>query len=238
MQKKEEFGLGISVGYGYDASLRIDYRVKRKRIKLYLDLNLLRNIAVLASSGEIAAMKYDNNKFNSLPGMLAFGGIQTKKPISLIFNLVGGYEKTLMLGSRFGLTPFIGGGASFVSLAGEAFSWFNPDVNKTVTYKYDPAAAIYSSYLFNGGVRANIFLSGNLSLVTSVGFSMPVIEGWGDIRFVNKDDESDVIYAIGGLKPSGNKITNQLLFETNKVIINPPKTANGLIYNLMLRYEF
>ena len=69
---------------------------------------------------------------------------------------------------------------------------------------------------------------------------MPIMETWNDVKVVNSDDEADFFYLLGsGAKfqtKSEDQVTNAEAW--GKVITNPPKAPSGLIYNIMLRYEF
>ena len=182
-------------------------------------------------------MEFNNEAFEDLLGL---GGLTIETPLPFIFNAALGVEKTLMAGSRLGLTPFIGGGLTGVMLAGDVFNY--PVGNdETLTYKYDSKESVlYSAFFANGGVRLNLFLSANLSLVSSVGYSMPIMETWNDVKVVNKDDETQFYYIIGN---NGDNQKKSEDLEINKdawsgVIKNAPKAPSGLIYNIMLRYEF
>ena len=195
MQNKEDVGIGISVGYGNDAFVRLDYRLKgiSTGLKVYLDIHPLRNLT------DVDKMEFDPTAFKELPSLSALKnyGILTTTPIPFIFNAALGVEKTLMAGSRLGLTPFIGGGLTGVMLAGNVFDYtYNKE---TVTYKYDSKESVlYSAFFANGGVRLNLFLSANLSLVSSVGYSMPIMETWNDVKIVNSKTPDDTpIYLIG-----------------------------------------
>ena len=236
MQNKEDVGVGISVGYGNDAFVRLDYRLKgiSTGLKVYLDIHPLRNIT------DVDKMEFDDAEFNDLGIMPYLSNVEVKKPLPFIFNAALGVEKTLMAGSRLGLTPFIGGGLTGVMLAGDVFNY--PVGNdETLTYKYDSKESVlYSAFFANGGVRLNLFLSANLSLVSSVGYSMPIMETWNDVKVVNKDDETQFYYIIGN---NGDNQKKSEDLEINKdawsgVIKNAPKAPSGLIYNIMLRYEF
>ena len=233
MQNKEDVGVGISVGYGNDAFVRLDYRLKgiSTGLKVYLDIHPLRNIT------DVDKMEFNNEAFQSLLGL---GGLTIKKPLPFIFNAALGVEKTLMAGSRLGLTPFIGGGLTGVMLAGDVFEFTNSQ-NETVTAKYDDKESIlYSAFFANGGVRLNLFLSANLSLVSSVGYSMPIMETWNDVKVVNSKNPENFYYIIGATSDKQTKSEDQVInaLEWSKVITNAPKAPSGLIYNIMLRYEF
>ena len=230
MQNKEDVGIGISVGYGNDAFVRLDYRLKgiSTGLKVYLDIHPLRNLT------DVDKMEFNNEAFEDLLGL---GGLTIETPLPFIFNAALGVEKTLMAGSRLGLTPFIGGGLTGVMLAGDVFNY--PVGNdETLTYKYDSKESVlYSAFFANGGVRLNLFLSANLSLVSSVGYSMPIMETWNDVKIVNSKTPDDTpIYLIGGLTKSEDQETNAAAWSG--VIKNAPKAPSGLIYNIMLRYEF
>ena len=233
MQNKEDVGVGISVGYGNDAFVRLDYRLKgiSTGLKVYLDIHPLRNIT------DVDKMEFNNEAFENLLGL---GGLTIKKPLPFIFNAALGVEKTLMAGSRLGLTPFIGGGLTGVMLAGDVFEFTNSQ-NETVTAKYDDKESIlYSAFFANGGVRLNLFLSANLSLVSSVGYSMPIMETWNDVKVVNSKNPENFYYIIGATSDKQTKSEDQVInaLEWSKVITNAPKAPSGLIYNIMLRYEF
>ena len=237
MQNKEDVGIGISVGYGNDAFVRLDYRLKgiSTGLKVYLDIHPLRNIT------DVDKMEFNDAEFNDLGIMPYLSNVEVKKPLPFIFNAALGVEKTLMAGSRLGLTPFIGGGLTGVTLVGDVFDGVD-DNGETVTYKYDSKESVlYSAFFANGGVRLNLFLSANLSLVSSVGYSMPIMETWNDVKVVNSKDEADFFYLLGSASDkfqtkSEDQVTNAEAW--GKVITNPPKAPNGLIYNIMLRYEF
>ncbi len=228
MQNKEDVGVGISVGYGNDAFVRLDYRLKgiSTGLKVYMDIHPLRNIT------DVDKMKFNNEAFEDL---LGFGSLAIEKPLPFIFNAALGVEKTLMAGSRLGLTPFIGGGLTGVMLAGDVFSYtYNKE---TVTYKYDSKESVlYSAFFANGGVRLNLFLSANLSLVSSVGYSMPIMETWNDVKVVDSKTPENFTYIIGGKTKSEDQVINAAAWSD--VITNAPKAPSGLIYNIMLRYEF
>ena len=229
MQNKEDVGVGISVGYGNDAFVRLDYRLKgiSTGLKVYLDIHPLRNLT------DVDKMEFDDDAFEDLLGL---GGLTIEKPLPFIFNAALGVEKTLMAGSRLGLTPFIGGGLTGVMLAGDVFNY--EENNETVTYKYDSKESVlYSAFFANGGVRLNLFLSANLSLVSSVGYSMPIMETWNDVKIVNsKTPDVLPLYIIGGETKSEDQVINAAAWSG--VIKNAPKAPSGLIYNIMLRYEF
>ena len=243
MQNKEDVGVGISVGYGNDAFVRLDYRLKgiSTGLKVYLDIHPLRNIT---DPDKMDFNKTEFLKLGILPPLAAL--VDVTVPTPFIFNAALGVEKTLMLGSRFGLTPFIGGGLTGVMLAGNVFSYTDTD-DKKITYKYDEKESIlYSAYFANGGARLNIFLSANLSLVSSVGYSMPIMEKWNDVKVVNSEDKAEFFYLLGSAsdgyqtKSEDSEINAEKWSSTTgtPVISNPPKAPNGLIYNIMLRYEF
>ena len=67
------------------------------------------------------------------------------------------------------------------------------------------------------------------------------METWNDVKVVNSKDEADFFYLLGSAidkfqTKSEDQVKNAEAW--GKVITNPPKAPSGLIYNIMLRYEF
>jgi hypothetical protein len=228
MRNKEDLGIGISLGYGNDSWLRVDYRLKgiTPGLKLFLDAN--------PHPGKV---EIDREALKSYVGNL-YGGFLTPQNsyVAVAYKFSLGVEKTMHLGSRFSLTPFVGGGKQSVTLTGNFadFSYFN--LTETYSLNFDTKeGSIWDGYFVKGGIRTGIHLNSNLSLIGTASFNSTIIGGYNDPKII---DQYGVKfgYLVGGY----DKEENQKILENElgKLLVKQPKSPKGLLWDICLRYEF
>ncbi|MFN5705797.1 MAG: hypothetical protein ACK45U_08090, partial [bacterium] len=155
LQNKEDIGVGVSVGYGSLSWIRLDYRVKgiTPGLKVFLGVN--------PYPGKVEFNKTEFEKYGVVGTLVNSGFVKLPKYTVLAFNAEVGVEKTMMLHSRFGITPFIAGGVSMINMLGEAFTY--EYLGQSLVYNWDTEKSnIYTAYSALGGLRANLFLSNNI----------------------------------------------------------------------------
>ena len=230
IQNKEDLGTGWTVGYGTLSWLRVDYRIKgiKPGLKTFIGINPFPGKVSFDKAKLIASSP-------TLSSLNQLGGITLPNYLVLAFNVEAGMEQTMMLGSRFAITPFASVGVSMINMNGEAFSISIPQ-GESIKYNWDEKGSnIYTAYSVIAGLRANVFLSANLSLVGTIGYALPIMEEWKDPKIVSEDG-SDSFYNFGG----NTAITDQAFLADvyKNVIKDKPQTLNGTVLDFGIRYEF
>ena len=229
IQNKEDLGIGLTVGYGTLSWIRADYRIKgiTPGLKAFIGFN--------PYPGKV---EFDKTKFIANSGLLtslSSYGVKLPKYLVLAFNAEVGLEKTMMLSSRFAITPFASAGVSMVNMTGEAFSYDYQ--GETIKYNWDAKeSTLYTAYSGIAGLRANVFLSANLSLVGTIGYALPIMEEWSDLKMVDATDATIFNYYHGGLTATTDQT---ILADVYKdVIKDKPASLNGTVLDFGIRYEF
>ncbi len=229
MRNKEDIGVGVSIGYGNDSWIRLDYRIKgiTPGLKFFVDANPF--------PGKV---ELNRDALNSHVGGL-YGGFLTPQNfyVAVSYKFSFGVEKTMHLGSRISLTPFVGIGKQAVNLSGNfaQFSYFG--VPTSITLGFDTKeGAIWDGYLVKGGLRTGLHLSSALSLNASASFNSTLLGGYKDPLIVDQDG-GPFGYFVGGLlgEEKSQSTLEQIL---GPILAKQPKTPNGLLWDISLRYEF
>jgi hypothetical protein len=230
MRNKEDIGIGVAVGYGNDSWIRLDYRIKgiTPGLKFFVDANPFPGKVELNRD----ALK------SHVEGL--YGGFLTPKnlyvAVSYKFSL--GIEKTMHLGSRFSLTPFVGGGKQAVTLSGNFADINLFGIPTTYGLSFDTKeGAIWDGYLVKGGVRAGIHLNSSISLNATASYNSTVLGGYKDPKIIDQDG-ADFGYFVGGRLFGAETSQKTLEQIMGPILAKQPKAPNGLLWDISLRYEF
>lgn len=234
IKNKEDFGIGIALGYGTMDWLRFDYRLKgyTPGLKVFLGIN--------PYPGKV---KLDETAFKSygfIPSILSFYSsfpgfnVVVPPPTAVAYNLSLGIEKTMMFSSVISVTPFISGGLSEVSLTGDAMRATYQGETSSWTWDFENQNSdIWFSIYGNAGARFGIWLTKDIILNASAAYNLSIDGGYNDPG-INID--GDIYYCLGGYE----KETNQTVLENywSQVLVEKPNVPNGLTWDVTLRYEF
>lgn len=234
IKNKEDFGIGVALGYGTMDWLRFDYRLKgyTPGLKVFLGIN--------PYPGKV---KLDETAFKSygfIPSILSiyssFPGFNVivPPPTAAAYNLSLGIEKTMMFSSVISLTPFISGGLSKVSLTGDAMRATYQGETSSWTWDFENQNSdIWFSIYGNAGARFGIWLTKDIILNASAAYNLSIDGGYNDPG-INID--GDIYYCLGGYE----KETSQTVLENywSQVLVEKPNVPNGLTWDVTLRYEF
>ena len=222
LRNKEDYGIGVALGYGTGNWLRLDYRLKgiTPGFKMFIEANPF--------PGKV---EVDEEKFNNIPGFLSIIGDElgtVNSPSVFALNVGLGIEKTIMIGSKLGVTPFVSGGYSTVTFTGQAGTFYG----QAITWSTDDAS-LTTSYYGNGGLRGSIQLTADLSLVVSASYNASLSGGYNDPAL---EIAGSQFYLAGGIIKEENAEALDLVY--NDVFTSMPKSPNGLLWDIMIRYEF
>jgi hypothetical protein len=236
--QEEDKGIGVSVGYGTLSWLRLDYRLKG------ITPGLMTFIDVHPYPGKVEFTDYFYE--NGLLGSVASAGSSAGWDISddfsaFGFNLSLGFEKQTYFSSALYISPFVSGGISNYSISGQIAS-------RTVIFDEkiewsDEESDIYNAYFVTGGLRVGLQLTNTASINLSIAQSAVVSGGWKDAKIVYSIDDEVIADGWNIGDPTGEGFSEESDQEYidafyNTSIDQLPTAPAGLLYNIMLRYEF
>jgi len=234
IRNKEDYGVGVSIGYGTANWIRLDYRLKgiTPGFKVFVEANPF--------PGKV---EFNKTKFREVPGFVSYFsalggvlGIMVQDPVVLAYNAGLGVEKTAMIAGKLGITPFVSAGMSNIKLSGDLFTYNYGGASTTYSWSTEEGN-IYSSLYMNTGLRVSLQLSSALSFVGTTSFNTTISGGYVDPKIIVDGDESAGFWHVGGyLGPE----TNQSVLEStyDRVITKRPSAPSGMRWDFMLRYEF